>query len=346
MAKLGKIIGVRPIADTILGAKETGKSSLNEILAFQHEKIIDVFGSRDNEGLAWLRSPMNKNVLFLKSDTVDIDCNCADVKNTVDFRISDLDKYNLVISAAAFYSTIREEWRSVGELMDRLGRRQGWHELVCLVIREAANLLASRHILGEDQKQAVNQTIYFLRELRHSGFTVNVDTIRWFGIDRDVRAVTDYTFIKATGTEGLPQDLHFMYRYFNAFKIQQMKPNQFIVLSREGSIGTGTFDFPYWHKLEKENLLSKFDIRITYDRQTVHARENRNQKVSDLEHVRIIKIRLETQKSIEKIATELQRSPHTIHEHFRHHNNTRDVLGYCDRCQRANKQEYATRVVD
>jgi len=348
-AKLRKILGIRPVACTILGGKETGKSSLNECAASHYKQIIDLFGSRDNEGLAWLRSPLNKKVLFLKGDTVEIDCNCADVKNTSEFKVSDMDKYNTVISAAAFYSSIREEWKSVATLMDRLWYRQGWNEPICLVIREAASLLASRHILGEDQTHALNYTIYVLRELRHCGFAITLDTIRWFGIDRDIRAVTDYTFIKATGTEGLPHDLRFLYRYFNPFKIQQMKPNQFVVLSRQGAIGTGSFQLPYWHKQEKENLLNLFDIRIKYDREAAFAIENKNQKVSDLEHVRIIKMRLElpeTENSMNKIATKIQRSPRTVQEQMRHHNNSISVVGSCDKCQRAQNKEYATRIVD
>lgn len=348
-AKLRKILGIRPVACTILGGKETGKSSLNECAASHYKQIIDLFGSRDNEGLAWLRSPLNKKVLFLKGETVEIDCNCADVKNTSEFKVSDMDKYDTVISAAAFYSSIREEWKSVATLMDRLWYRQGWNEPICLVIREAASLLASRHILGEDQTHALNYTIYVLRELRHCGFAITLDTIRWFGIDRDIRAVTDYTFIKATGTEGLPPDLRFMYRYFNPFKIQQMKPNQFVVLSRQGAIGTGSFQLPYWHKQEKENLLNRFDIRIKYDREAAFAAENKNQKVSDLEHVRIIKMRVElpeTDNSMEKIGKTIQRSSRTIMEQIRHHNNSISVVGSCDKCQRATNKEYATRNVD
>ena len=330
----------KPLAFTCIGGKETGKSALIETIACNYPAVIDIFAARDNEGLSWLRSPFKTKVLFLKGKTVKIDCNCADVINVQDVKVKDLDNYTAIISASSFYSTIREEWISVGQFMDRLWYRTHWSAPMCkcILIREGASLLASRHMLGEDQKQAINSALYMLREMRHCGFAVCLDTLRWYGVDRDYRAVTDYTFIKATGTEGLPDDIHFVYRYYNAAKIQQMPPQFFVVLTREGSIGHGSFGLPNWHKKEYEDMLALFDIQIEYEEKD-KAEPNRNAKVNDHEHIRIIKLRRElpeNERGMETIGKKIMRSSRTILEHIRHHNTMVETAGACDRCARVN----------
>jgi len=60
----------KPQTFFILGIRGSGKSSLLEHIGTKYlEKgccILDLFGSRDGEGLAWLRSPyaQDKRILF------------------------------------------------------------------------------------------------------------------------------------------------------------------------------------------------------------------------------------------------------------------------------------------
>jgi hypothetical protein len=332
---------------TIFGGKETGKSSLAETIASKYEVVLDLFGSRDNEGLGWLRSPKLKKALLLKGKDVMVDCNCADVKNTVDFKLTDLDNYNIIISAAAFYRGIKDEWKNLALLMDKLWYRASWSQIACLLIREGSSLIASRHIMGEDQTQATNYTVYVLKEMRHCGFAIALDTIRWFGVDRDYRAVTDYTFFKAIGTEGVPKDLHFLYRYFKPSKMQQMKPDEFRVLSREASIGIGTFDLPAWHKREGENLLKLFDINVSYPDKPMEE-EKPNQRVNEYEHIRIIKLRVDSPEGslgMEKIGKQIGRSSKTVFEQLRQHNNYVQSIGECPRCAKVDPA-YSKRMAD
>ena len=318
------------------------------VLVRRNGKIVWSGNSRDNEGLAWLRSPMydKRHTLFLKDEAVKIDCNCADVIDAKDFKVSMFDNYKLIISAAWFYPTHNNELRAIAAFTDKLWWKVAWETPICIAVREAASLLSSRHIIGEDQTQAIDSTIRLLREIRHCGFAIALDTLRWFGVDRDVRAVTDYTFIKATGTEGLPQEIHFLYRYWNPFKVQQMNVRDFLVISREGALGTGSFDCPYWHKEERENLLTLFDIKLDYDNEKIAQQQQRNPnaKVVDLEHTRIISLRLDG-KSFEAIGKIVERSPHTTHEQVRHHNNLVAMKGTCDKCYRA-QYEKADKVID
>jgi len=333
-----------PKAHAIVGGIRSGKSSLLELLGSKHKKIIDLYGSRDNEGLAWLRSPFKDSVLLLKGQSAKVDCNCADVMNTIDVKLKDLEKYKVVISVSSFYSRIEEEWYSISKFFDKLWHRTHWHEPWCVLIREASNLVYSRLSLGETQQMAKSYMIYVIREMRHCGFALVIDTIRWHSIDIDLRTIADYTFIKAQGIEGLPRSLRFVYRYFKPYGVMRMPVNKFIILSRHGPIGFGSSICPPWHKQEKENLLAKFDIRTSYSELPYNA-ERGFGRVSDYEHLRIIKARIETGKGMEKLAEDLGRSSKTIFKHINVHNNMIHAVGECDRCLRVGSP-FAKQLID
>lgn len=333
----------KPTAFSILGCKGAGKSALAELLASKYYKIIDVYGSRDNEGLAWLRSPFKDSVLFLKGASTKVDCNCADVKDTVNISLKDLENYDVIISCASFYSRVSEEWYSLAKLFDKLWHRTHWQEPWCVVIREASNLIYSRLSLGETQQMAKSYMIYVIREMRHCGFAVALDTLRWFSIDVDYRAITDYTFIKAVGIEGLPKRLNFVYRYFNPYAVMRMPQNKFIVLAGKGPIGYGRNICPLWHKKEREDLLGLFDIRVEYG-ETVFTGD-RTDRVSDYEHVRIIKAYIETGEGMDKLGEKIGRSSKTIYKHIHTHNNMVHAVGECDRCTRVGSN-YAKTVAE
>jgi hypothetical protein len=69
----------RPHTWFSLGLRGTGKSSLLEHIAEHYiaegHVIFDLFGSRDGESLAWLRSPYakDKKILLLKGENVDVE---------------------------------------------------------------------------------------------------------------------------------------------------------------------------------------------------------------------------------------------------------------------------------
>jgi hypothetical protein len=80
----------------------------------------------DNEGLGWLRSPFRDSVLLLKGDSVQVDCNCAEVKNTKDLTLKGINKFKVIVSVSAFYSKIEEEWYQITEIMNKLWHRTHW----------------------------------------------------------------------------------------------------------------------------------------------------------------------------------------------------------------------------
>lgn len=86
-----------------------------------------------------------------------------------------------------------------------------------LMVREASNFIYARVQISKFQHVAKADFLYLLREGRHMGLGIGVDTIRWTSIDKEVRDVSDYTYIKRVGTQGLPHDLRFVYSWMHAY---------------------------------------------------------------------------------------------------------------------------------
>jgi hypothetical protein len=314
------------------GGRGSGKSSLLEIIAEHFDQVIDLYGSRDNEGLAWLRHPKYKDsALLLKGGSVELDCHCAEVMNAVDFKLADLERFKMVISFASAYHSVDEEWSCLPKIIDMLGKRTHWEKPTCLIVREASSLLYSRMAIGESEQNAKAHFIHMMREMRHSGFALAMDTIRWLGIDTEARNCADFMFFKAQGIEGLPKQLRFLYRGFKPSGVQLMKKNTFIIVSKEGAIGFGRFRYPFWHKEEREDMLRLFDIRPSYKDLPFTGEQG---KVGDYEHVRIIKVRLETGMGMGKVAKMIDRSSKTVFDHINAHNNMVHSVGECDKCAR------------
>lgn len=91
-----------------------------------------------------------------------------------------------------------------------------------------------------------------------------MDSLRHIAIDIDVRSLADFTVLKSSGIEGLSNDLKWLYSYFEPSIFRSMKPNEFVIISRRGSIGYGTFEEVDWHKKESENILDILDIHVEY----------------------------------------------------------------------------------
>jgi len=313
------------------GGKGTGKSALMESLSDRYRCVLDLFGSRDNEGLAWCRSHRQDSILFLKGASTEIESSWP-AKNADELKLEDLEKFKVIISCSAFYASLREEWATLTKIMDILWNRDYWTNACSLLIREAANLLYSRIAIGDSQQQAKNYIIYTLREMRHCGVALEMDSIRWFAIDIDARSIADYTFLKAQGIDGLPENLRWLYRFYKPSGVTRMGVEKFIIVSRAGPIGEGYAEFPYWHKKEKEHLLRIFGIKTIHG--DVPKLGDKGGQVGDYEHVDILTRRHGTHKSMEDIGTKLGRSSRTVHQHIEHHNRMVQAVGECDKCAR------------
>jgi hypothetical protein len=341
----------KPNCSLITGGKEEGKSALCEALATHYSeqdpkcKILDFWGSRDNEGVAWCRSPYKDSVLFLTGDSVKVHSRFPQVKVS-DFRLASMKGYKVVTTVSAFYSSIREQNQAIKKIMDALWQRTSWDHVWCLIIREMANLIYSRVTIGEDMNEAKAYLIFVLREMRHSGFALCGDSIKFTSVDSDIRALADYTYLKACGKEGLPKDLAWLYSLFEPISIMRMPRNQFIIISRRGTVGRGIFACPPWHKREHEDIFKLLNIDIEHTE--APDLDTRGGRINDREHVDVVKKRFTGQDgkplSFAKLAVKSGRSQSTVFNAVNYHNDQINEKGVCDKCKRMNGPLQAVKV--
>ena len=336
----------RPSTYFVLGVRGSGKSTFLESVGMKYSEknavILDLFGSRDGEGLAQLRSPhmKDKKILLLKGDQVDVKSSYT-VKNVEQIRLRDFEDFDFIISASPLYLNIGQEFYSAAKLTDKLYKRISYKRLVYMICREAANLYYSRLKVDENQIFAKSQMIYMIREARHIGLALGLDSVRFFSIDIDVRSLADYMILKAQGLQGLTRDLKWLYSYVEPYLVRRLKPEQFLLLSRKGAIGYGTFPFHTWHKRERENILREVGIQVEYGEELQEAKfKGSYSTVSDKEHVQIIRLYIEENMSMVAIAEKLKRSSGTPLKHIHRHNNAVDRNGFCSTCKRVGSQYY------
>lgn len=335
-----KITFTRPSTWFIIGLRGAGKSSLLEHVATQYMAknavVFDLFGSRDGEALAWLRSPYagDKQILLLRGDNVDVDASVP-VKLADQVTLSDLEKYDIIISASPLYLNMDQEFFNAAKLTDLLYRRLHWNRLVYMIVREAANFYYSRLKVSDNQLFAKSQMIYLIREARHVGVALGLDSIRFYAIDIDIRNLSDYLILKAQGVQGLASDLQWLYSFFNATVVRDMKPQHFIIITRKGALGLGEFPYPSWHKREKENILASVGVKVEYGEPLQVARYRGTFKtVGDKEHAEIVRLYAEEGLGMKDIASKLQRSSRTPYEHIHSHNRAVARSGFCPSCKR------------
>lgn len=140
--------------------------------------VLDLFGSRDGEGLAWLRSKwanidertpdFERKILLIHGDSCDVSAP-VDTVNVSKLRMDHFKKYDLLISSAPLYASVDDEFTQVNTITDLLYRRLTWQKIIYVVVREASNLYYSRLRVSKSQVNAKAEMIYLIREARHMG---------------------------------------------------------------------------------------------------------------------------------------------------------------------------------
>jgi len=261
----------KQIVAFLQGKRDSGKSALLEALASKYllsgAKVIDLFGAHDGEGLAWLRSSHVKNdgkkVILFQDTGVEVDAPCETMVVSK-FKLADLNKADIFISSAPLYSTSDHEFIAVNHIIDELWKRHYWNEPVYLIVREAGNLLYSRLKISQNEKEAKAWYIYMMRESRHAGLSLGLDSLRSLSIDIDIRTLSDYVILKKMGTQSLPKEMEWVYKTIAPEAMRRLKQREFVIVSDEGDIGIGFSDLPEWHKLEKENILKEVGVTVKY----------------------------------------------------------------------------------
>ncbi len=258
-----------PLVILLFGIRGAGKSVLLETFGEHYlsngHNVLDLFGASSGEGLAWLRSPWvieeNLAPLLIKGQNVDV-ASSYNTKSWRDITLHDLDNNRIVISSTPLYGERDEEFKAAGKVLDILFSRFGWSKYIYLTVREASNLFYSRVKLRQSQLESKSEAIYLVRESRHHGLSLGLDTQKLTSVDADFRGLCDYIIFKSQGIFSLPRDFWFLYGYFNPIWLRSMKSSQFAIVSRRGSLGIGINKMPDWHKRPRENLLKALDIRV------------------------------------------------------------------------------------
>jgi hypothetical protein len=177
--------------------------------------------------------------------------------------------------------------------------------------------------------------VYLIREARHIGMALSLDSVRYYAIDIDVRNLSDYLMLKSQGFYGLSRNLQWLYSIFHPYVVRNMEPQFFLIVSRGGSIGLGEFKEVSWHKREKEDILKVVGVKCEYG-ELVEKGEYRGryQTVGDAEHAEIIRLYVEDGLSINRIAERLSRSTKTVWSHIQAHNSGVERSGFCPSCRR------------
>lgn len=329
----------RPNAYFVLGVRGSGKSSLLEHIGESYltegHKILDLFGSRDGESLAWLRSPHveDKKVLLIHGDNVSIKSS-YDSKNISKITLDDFRTYDLLISSSPLYSSMDDEFYHVNHIIDLLYKRLSWKDLIYTLVREAANLFYARLRISTNQLAAKAESTYLIREARHCGVALALDTLKYTSIDIDIRTVLDYLMMKSQGVLGFPADLQWLYGYFSPHIVRKMPPPFFCIVSRQGALGLGSFPEVKWHKRERENIVKGVGLSVEYGDQIDYGQSRGVYKtVGDQEHIDILNGYFEGS-SMGKLAKKLDRSAATVHAQIHSHDESIDKMGYCVECRR------------
>lgn len=326
----------------VLGLIGTAKSTFLETMAeeylFRNQTVCDIFGSRDGEGLAWLRSEWvtndEKKVLLVHGQNVDVKCS-HDTKSISEMNLKDFSEYDIIISSTPLYVTPNQEFQEVNRLLDLLYKRQSWDRLVYGITREAANLFYSRLRVSGDQLQAKAEAVYLIRESRHMGLALGLDSLKYTSIDIDMRMLTDFQIIKSLGRFGLPDDLKWLYSFITPEFIRQMKKGEFVIIANSGAIGIGEFKPLTWHKQQGEHILKAVDVKVEYGEAPKLGEDRRTYKtIGDPEHAEIIALYVDSEKSMAKIEKQKERSRSTIKAQIDSHNEAIKRSGFCPQCSR------------
>ena len=318
------------------GAKSSFLEAIGQYYLEKGHSLLDLFGSRDGEGLGWLRSPYAtyKKILLVHGESVSVTAPC-DTKATTKVSLSDFEKYDIVISASPLYLGPDDEFINAGLLTDKIYKRLSYKRLVYCLCREAANLFYSRLKISESQVVSKAMMTYLVKEARHMSMALGLDSTRFYSIDIDIRNLSDFIILKSQGMTGLTSDLTWLYSIFEPSMIRNMPPQFFIILSKEGSVGLGEFKEIPWHKQERENILKAVGVRVEYG-EPVEKGEYRGafKTVGDLEHADIVKMYMDEGLSLNKIAEKIGRSSRTPFKHIHQHNSKVEGAGFCPACRR------------
>jgi hypothetical protein len=254
------------IVYTVGGIRGGGKSALIENISDSYSKIIDVYGSRDDECLASLRMSKYRSGfdrgLIIGPPGVDV-VSSYDYVPFNKLRLQDIVSHDVIVSPQRIFPKMNSFFQGTERIIDLLWSRPFAEENWFLLVREAANILFARiNLKRAKMDQAKAYLILLMREMRHMGIAMGLDTQYMLSLDKEVRTNSDYSFVKNLGSDKLPGDIDWMYGWFNPLGFMSLRAREFVCKDKFGGLYAGWFKLPPWHKTPQENIYETMGIRF------------------------------------------------------------------------------------
>ena len=334
-----KINWKRPLRIMALGIQGSAKSSILEVGAIRYPKIIDILGDEDGESLCWCKPEFitwyieqyghPPRILLLIGEGVKV-ASQFETMTATEFNLQIMKAYDIFIAAEILHQTAKDYHITMQKIIGVLEKIKYWDEAWCLLIREATDWAYARIKIFKDDEASKADLAKFYKRNRHRGLAIFMDSLRWTDLDKLFRDLSDYIIIKQLGDQGLPKDLRYCYRYWTPKSLRWLEKNIFGIKSVRGSIGTGRFKKPSWHKEENEDILKSTGIEVKWTGKV--ETEERRYGITDMEHAEIIEKVIEL-KSQGKAAKETVRSKSSINEQVKRHNMAIKRFSDCPICK-------------
>lgn len=340
----------KPLLFMNLGKRGSGKSALIEFIAVMYllthstgklkSLVVDIFGSRDNEALSWLRSPWRDECLVIHGDSMKISVPCDSVSiSNLKYSHFNSGKYRVIITCPVLYSSRGELYESLDKIVRLFEKRWFYTVPWFLLIRESANFIGSRYNIVKNQHQAKAEFVHFVREARHCGIAIGIDALKPTSVEVDVRMLADFTFIKRLGKDGLKyaDELRWIYSIIDPASMADFPPERFVIVSDNGALGIGETNYVPWHKETYQNIVEMVELKFQEDEIPDYGTKGKRGRTSDFDHDDIIQTKFEHPDWSNKAIGEslnIPRTEGTVRSQVNQHNREVEKKSYCLRCRR------------
>lgn len=347
----------------VAGDRDSGKGVFQEQLGRGYlergSRIVDLWGAPDNEQLAWLRDSCpfshKSKILLFHGPSVELTFDKRSYETKIASKVTaeDFETYDMILTSPRFFPLIdwSERYSEMSLLIRRLLTfRDHYRELTYVIAREASEILYSRMKAWSNIEEVKAQIIQMVNKCRHAGISMSVDTQRLLDVDKAMRDASDFKIFKRLDYNWFPYDIKWASRYIREEKMVALRPNQFVIIARDGSTGEGTVEYVPWHKQEKEDLLGELGIHVFYKEAPIPDElKGGIITIGDVTHSEIIRLRLEEHLSITVIKNIFDKkyadmglhtriSHETLGRHLKWHQIDIENSKICQRCRRASSK--------
>lgn len=124
--------------------------------------------------------------------------------------------------------------------------------------------------------------------------------------------------------------------------VRKLRPNQFLLLASDGSVGFGVFPEVPWHKREREDIMRSVGVKVEYGEELKESEYRGHFKtLSDREHAEIIRLYVEENLGMTRIGEKIGRSGKTTMDHVHKHNSSVERSGFWPSCKRVGSPYHA-----